>query len=143
MCCSFSTVSKLRLLNAAFKKIIFVSEPLRLLELTITVHRDNRHHNSIFNPFRLIMITFVTGKHTRRISRRCVCSTKKTEGKSLKTQRQECALMAVGRYYARDFLPSAVLGAQQGAHGAGCTKIVALLRILVSLAGHGSLGRET
>lgn len=52
--------------------------------------------------------------------------------------------MAVGRYYSGDFLPSAPFGAQQGARGgAGGTKIVALLRILVSLAGHGSLGRET
>lgn len=53
-------------------------------------------------------------------------------------------MMAVGKYYAGAFLPSAMFGAQQGAHGgAGRTKIVALLRILVSLAGHGSLGRET
>lgn len=38
-----------------------------------------------------------------------------------------CALMAVCRYYAGDFLPSATFGAQQGAHGgAGRAKIVAL-----------------
>lgn len=90
------------------------------------------------------MITFVTKNPPEKSHSSEVEGRKKTEGKSLKTQRQGCTLMAVGRYYAGDFLPSAMFGAQQGAHaGAGRAKIVALLRILVSLAGHGSLGRKT
>lgn len=53
-------------------------------------------------------------------------------------------LRVVSRDHAGDSLPSAMFGVQHGAHaGAGCTKIEALLRILVNLAGHGSLGRKS
>lgn len=57
--------------------------------------------------------------------------------------KSKCTFRVVFRYYEWDSLPSAMLGAQRGRHdGSGCSKIVALLRILVSLAGHGSLGEK-
>ena len=148
LCRSFLTVSKHHLQNAAFTKTYFCST-----QTTSGNHNaqwDHRHQKSnhiwlYFSAFCLIMTTFVTQKTPESYSRKfALCSTKKTKGKGLKTQRQGCTLMAVSRYYAGDFLPSATFGAQQGAHGgAGRTKIAALLRILVSLAGHGSLGRKT
>lgn len=74
----------------------------------------------------------------------CVIEKKEENQKALKTRARTWALRVVSRDPAGGSLPSAMFGVQHGAHvGAGCTKIEALLRILVNPAGHAaSLGRK-
>lgn len=58
-------------------------------------------------------------------------------------QNKACAPGVALKDHAGDSLPWAMFGVQRGAHArAGCTKIGAVLRTALSLAGHGSPGRK-
>lgn len=82
------------------------------------------------------MTTKLSQQHVR-------ITAKRKELKSRKTRARICAPGVVLKDHVGDSLPSAMFGVQQEAHdGAGCTKIVALLRNLVSLAGHSSPRRN-